>query len=266
VTHPVDPPRLDVSSDAPELAQRALRVARADIPSAAKLASAEAALFARLGLPPPTGGGGGNPSGGEPSGSPSPNPGAPAAKAGAATGMGAGIVGVVAVSLAVVMTFAVSRPEDPMADKRVPPTVVSAPGAVSAPLVPASPSSEPLAPSASVPTVSLEDLPKASAQVAFPPVPRASAPVAEDESLEVELVSRAQKSVKSTPAEALRLCDEHARRFPRGSLSQERESLAIEALFQLGRRDEAKARAARFKQAYPASGHLRKLEALGVLP
>ncbi len=263
MTDPVDPPRLDVSTDAPELAQRALRVARADIPSAAKLASAEAALFARLGLPPPTGGGGGNPSGGEPSGSPSPNPVAQAAPTGAATGMGVGIVGVVAVSLAVVMTFAVSRPEDPMADKHVSPIVASAKAAVSAPLVPPSVA---FAPAASVPTVSLEDLPKASAQVAFPPVPRASAPVAEDESLEVELVSRAQKSVKSTPAEALRLCDEHARRFPRGSLSQERESLAIEALFQLGRRDEAKARAARFKQAYPASGHLRKLEALGLLP
>lgn len=261
MTHPVDPPRLDVSSDAPELAQRALRVARADIPSAAKLASAEAALFARLGLPPPTGGGGGNPSGGEPSGSPSPNPVPQAAPTGAATGVGVGIVGVVAVSLAVVMTFAVSRPEDPMADKRVP-SLASASTTVSAPL----PASVALAPSASVPTVSLEDLPKASAQVALPAVPRASAPVAEDESLEVDLVSRAQKSVKSTPAEALRLCDEHARRFPRGSLSQERESLAIEALFLLGRRDEAKARAARFKQAYPASGHLRKLEALGVLP
>jgi hypothetical protein len=255
VTDPVDPPRLDVSNDAPELAQRALRVARADIPSAAKLASAQAALFARLGLPPPTGGGGGNTSGGEPSGSPSPNP---AAQVTPTAVTSAGVVGAVAVSLAVVMTFAVSRSEPPMADNSLPPSFPSATASSTASVV--------VPASASVPTVSLDDLPKASAQVAPTVVPRSSTPVAEDESLEVDLVSRAQKALKSTPAEALRLCDEHARRFPRGSLSQERESLGIEALSLLGRRDEAVSRAARFKQAYPASGHLRKLEALGVLP
>ncbi len=264
MTDPVDPPRLDVSSDAPELAQRALRVARADIPSAAKLAAAEAALFARLGLPPPpTGGGDGNPSGGEPSGSSSSNAGAQAATPSTATSVGVGLVGVVAISLAVVMTFAMSRPEDPLADKRSPASSVSA---STTPSTQVPPTSVVLLPSASVPTVSLDDLPKAPSPAAPSAVPRASAPVAEDEGLELDLVSRAQKAVKSTPAEALRLCEEHARRFPRGSLSQEREALAIEALFVLGRRDEAKSRAARFKQAYPASGHLRKLEALGVLP
>jgi hypothetical protein len=80
---------------------------------------------------------------------------------------------------------------------------------------------------------------------------------------EVKLLERAQDALRTkTPAEALALCDEHARTFPRGMLVQERERIAIEALVKAGKKDEAKARAARFKARFPGSSHTRRIEAL----
>jgi hypothetical protein len=64
-------------------------------------------------------------------------------------------------------------------------------------------------------------------------------------------------------AKALALCDRHAREVgAKGLLVQEREVIAIEALVKLGRQGEAKARADKFKRAFPTSTHLLKVEAL----
>ena len=79
---------------------------------------------------------------------------------------------------------------------------------------------------------------------------------------EVDLLKRARSALGPAPATALTLTAEHAARFPRGALGQEREVLAIQALVQLGRRDEARARAARFLAAFPGSAHRVRLEAL----
>lgn len=79
---------------------------------------------------------------------------------------------------------------------------------------------------------------------------------------EVRLLERAQDALRSRPAEALALADDHARRFPRGMLAQEREVIAIEALVKTGRTSEAKARAARFKARFPGSSHTRRIETL----
>jgi hypothetical protein len=46
---------------------------------------------------------------------------------------------------------------------------------------------------------------------------------------------------------------EHARRFPRGRLTEEREALVVLALARGGRAAEARARGARFEQQYPGS-------------
>ncbi len=54
-------------------------------------------------------------------------------------------------------------------------------------------------------------------------------------------------------AKSLSLLEDHQRRFPRGQLGEEREALAIQALVTLGRYDEARARAARFRAAVPNS-------------
>lgn len=52
---------------------------------------------------------------------------------------------------------------------------------------------------------------------------------------------------------ALAALDEHARAFPRGQLVEMREALAVQALVQAGRFDDARARAARFHQRFHGS-------------
>jgi|HubBroStandDraft_6_1064221.scaffolds.fasta_scaffold353383_2 hypothetical protein len=54
-------------------------------------------------------------------------------------------------------------------------------------------------------------------------------------------------------AAALASIGEHARRFPRGALSEERDALRVEALAAAARYGEARASAARFHSAYPGS-------------
>jgi hypothetical protein len=59
----------------------------------------------------------------------------------------------------------------------------------------------------------------------------------------------------------------HARSFPRGRLSEEREALWIQALVGAGRVDEARDRAAAFRRRFPRSMLLPALEAaLGTIP
>ncbi|WP_438023314.1 RNA polymerase sigma factor [Sorangium sp. So ce233] len=61
-------------------------------------------------------------------------------------------------------------------------------------------------------------------------------------------------------AEALDALDRHARTYPRSPRAQQRETLAIQALEQIGRRAEAAARAARFREAFSGSAYLPAIE------
>jgi hypothetical protein len=76
------------------------------------------------------------------------------------------------------------------------------------------------------------------------------------------LLQRAQDALRGDPARALSLTDLHLARFPGGLLAQEREVIAISALLGMGRGAEARARAARFVAAFPASAHRRRLAVL----
>jgi len=76
------------------------------------------------------------------------------------------------------------------------------------------------------------------------------------------LLLRARRVLASDPAEALELTRQHARRFPTGALIPERQVLAIEALAGLGRTAEARAELASFRQRFPSSPHLARLQAL----
>ncbi len=76
---------------------------------------------------------------------------------------------------------------------------------------------------------------------------------------EVKLLASAQDALRSDPARALALCNEHARKYPGGNVAQEREVIAIEALMKMGNRPAAKARADRFNAAYPGSSHARRI-------
>lgn len=78
---------------------------------------------------------------------------------------------------------------------------------------------------------------------------------------EAELLEQARAALKSgDSARAFQRVSEHAQRYPRGVLVQEREVLAIQALRRLGRDAEAERRAAAFAKAYPGSAFQRKLQ------
>lgn len=61
--------------------------------------------------------------------------------------------------------------------------------------------------------------------------------------------------------EAMSALDEHASRFPRGVLSEEREGLRIQLLLAQGRISEARDRAVRFRKAFPTSLMLPAIDA-----
>jgi hypothetical protein len=71
---------------------------------------------------------------------------------------------------------------------------------------------------------------------------------------ELALLARARQSVaKGAYASAFTLINEHARRFPRGRLSEEREALRVTALWRTGRHAEARRAAAGFVRRFPRS-------------
>jgi len=63
----------------------------------------------------------------------------------------------------------------------------------------------------------------------------------------------ARQELGRDPQRALALTQEHARRFPKGILAQEREVIAIEALSRMGRGKDARDRAQDFREQYPGS-------------
>jgi hypothetical protein len=87
----------------------------------------------------------------------------------------------------------------------------------------------------------------------------AAGPVADTE---VSLLDEAQAALRTDPQRALDLTAREASRFPAGSLTQEREVIAIEALARLGRIDDARARARQFFQTFPRSAHRLRIAAL----
>lgn len=76
---------------------------------------------------------------------------------------------------------------------------------------------------------------------------------------EPALLLRARLAAASDPKLALRLLDQHRRLYPHGSLTPEREVLAIELLRRLSRAQEADRRADAFRRAYPDSIYLPRV-------
>jgi hypothetical protein len=71
---------------------------------------------------------------------------------------------------------------------------------------------------------------------------------------ELALLARARQYVaKGNHASAFAVISEHARRFPRGRLSEEREALRVTALSRTGRHSEARRAAAAFVRRFPRS-------------
>lgn len=125
-----------------------------------------------------------------------------------------------------------------------------------------------VAPSAAAPAKSAATTPRAStsssaeAAVDSAPGSLGASPPPADLATEAHLLSLAQAELGANPAKALALTEEHVRKFPGGSLGQEREVVAIQALKNLGRTGEARARVERFLSSFPGSAHRRRIEAL----
>jgi len=78
---------------------------------------------------------------------------------------------------------------------------------------------------------------------------------------EIQLLSRArQADARRDYAGVLSILSEHERNFPAGRLSEEREVLRVKALVGLGRTDQARRTAARFRRQFPKSVLLRKVD------
>lgn len=229
MSEPEDPPRWLESSSAPPGLKAALGAARGDLGSDAQVAR----LAERLG---------------------------PLLEGGAAPGAGAGAgaasagtkLGVLALSMLAVGGAAYllgSQPASravPAVPARAPAPAPSAEQPARSSLPAALPSTEPEVPA-----------PSASA----PPAESSrAAPVASSAPSEAELLEQARAALKTNPSRALQRVNEHARRFPRGVLVQEREVLAIQALRQLGRDAEAERRAEAFARAFPGSAFRPKLK------
>ena len=127
------------------------------------------------------------------------------------------------------------------------PSPVSAPAPKAAPL-PEQPVAEaaPAAPASEAPVADAAP-PKAPAQAASKPS-------------EASLLNQAQQALKTNPRRALQLTRLHKQLYPQGSLSQEREVIAIEALSRLDKKSSAQERADAFSEKYPESAHQKKVD------
>jgi hypothetical protein len=253
-----DPRPLVEVSDAPEALREALAVARADAPSADRLAALAARLPLGAHLPPGPGKAG-----------PGAAPAAPSVLSGALVGAALGVV------VSGAGLFWDSQRTTPASPPSVAASPTSAPKlelppaaadpkrspAPRAPVLEVKPSAA-LAPRGSpAPAVSSGEAAPSASPLAEAAVPNVAGGGNDDRS-ETDLLESARNRVGANPGEALSLTQEHAVKFPRGALSQERELLAIQALLALGRADEARARRDRFVSAYPGSAHKRRLDAL----
>jgi hypothetical protein len=79
---------------------------------------------------------------------------------------------------------------------------------------------------------------------------------------ETELLADARAALDRSPGLALTLTEQHRREFPSGAFAQERELIALTALTRLGRGDDARARAERFRRNYPSSAYMRQVDRL----
>jgi hypothetical protein len=123
------------------------------------------------------------------------------------------------------------------------------------------------APPSDVPTVSVDSLPRAAAglgsHAALQPLPSASAaPSATSLGEEQRLLDMARAAVaRQAYSAALATLGEHATRFPRGRLAEERELLYVQALAGSGNTAQASERAKAFERQFPGSIFLPAVKA-----
>jgi hypothetical protein len=86
------------------------------------------------------------------------------------------------------------------------------------------------------------------------PTPAPRPPAVANLSEEQALIDQARAALlRGNANDALAALDTHGQRYPDGQLSEDREALSVQALASLGRDDDAKARATRFREKWPRS-------------
>lgn len=278
-----DPPRLsdsDAASPADALLRAALRQARSDVSPDAALAR----MAARLPVGPPPGGGGPASGGGAP---------APAGAAGGApaatplfSSIATGAVAGVVVSLGLWLSGLDTPPPPPPSSAPAAVTAMEKGGAMpagegeTAPfaggVAPVRSASPARGPAASAAPAAEPAAPPESGILGSGAPPPSAAPAASGEAnsagagavlpgveeTEAALLARAQAQIGANPAGALALTEQHRSRFPRGTLGQEREVIAVSALMAMGRAVEARARAESLIAANPGSAFRRRLSVI----
>jgi len=176
----------------------------------------------------------------------------PVTRVGAGQSLAAGSVAVAVAAgvAAAIYLFGGSTPSAPV--PKAP--VTATPTAVTLP----EPSSAPASASDTAPAA-----PSARAQPVETPVPGARPTASRQESgpEEIQLLSDArQADARRDYAAVLSIWSEHERKFPGGRLSEEREVLRVKALVGLGRTDQARRTASRFRRQFPRSVLLHKVD------
>lgn len=242
-----DPPRM---IDGPEgdLLKTALEGARADVPDASTIE----AMLARF---PPIGGGPSGPA--HPPAGPSAPPAPPVVPVAAPLVPG---LGKLAAALAVAGALGGGAYLALRSDAPKTTATASSTAVVAASASPESSASAVATTPSAVPTPSMSAPPTTPRSANLPPAPSASADTGGP--TEIELLREAQAALASSPSRALELTSEHQRRFPRGSLGQERDMIRIQALLATGHADEARAMADDFRRRHPDSAHNGRLDDL----
>jgi hypothetical protein len=101
-----------------------------------------------------------------------------------------------------------------------------------------------------LPTIDMKDLPSVPSVA----VDAGGARNGADLAAERALLDIARTALgRGDGANALAACDDHARKFPRGALGEEREAIAVQALVLEHRGEDARTRAERFRKTHPRS-------------
>ncbi|HEX2870058.1 MAG TPA: hypothetical protein VHP33_02355 [Polyangiaceae bacterium] len=115
------------------------------------------------------------------------------------------------------------------------------------------------APAFELPAPDLPSEPRAEAAPERSPAPLAEAKRDNEIRQEVALLSKAQAALsRGRPQEALTALSEHAQRFPRGVLTEERVATRARTLCALGRMQEAQTELKRMQRLNPSSAYLAR--------
>jgi len=217
-------------TNGPEELRELLRSARTDVPSAHQLSGLEGKLAGLLDAPVP------------PAATPVPKP----------TGFGtpglAKLAALVAIGGLVGTGVYLGTRSSPEAKSPIP--------AQTAKQLPAE--RAPAAPPSAAESEAAQTEPSATAEASSEPSPHAAKAGAKPS--EAALLNQAQHALKTDPRRALALTRRHKQLYPQGSLSQEREVIAIEALSRLDKNSSAHERAEEFSEKYPESAHQKKVD------